>query len=316
MMNTPVAQYTPETLPVGSSNASVWHLLSEKLEPLLLEPTQNADFVCALTDCAAELVRAVGADPDWAIFQVVHPSPEKLARYGVLHAMHTGILMCLIGRRKDWHEQRIATAVRAALTMNITITALQTGLAHQIDVLDDVQRAVINDHPLASARCLRELGVTEAEWLTAVEQHHEQPNGQGYPQGLTEVSILADALRTCDVFGAKMSSRVGRKGMLSPRAAAEIFRQRSAGYYGATIIGVLGLYPPGCLLRLSTGEAAVVLRRSTDPKYPYVALLTDANDVALVEPKTSMTGAPHGREVLGALADTRLAGTFSVDGFY
>jgi HD-GYP domain-containing protein (c-di-GMP phosphodiesterase class II) len=315
-MNTPVAQYTPEALPVGTSNASVWHSLSQQLEPVLLAPTQQADFVSALTGCAAELVRAVSADGDWAIFQLVHPSPEKLARYGVLHAMHTGILMCLVGRRKDWHEQRIATGVRAALTMNISITALQTELAHQSDALSESQRTVINDHPLAAVRCLRDLGVTDADWLTAVEQHHEQPNGKGYPQGLHEVSILADALRTCDIFGAKMSERVGRKGMLSPRAAAEIFKQRSAGYYGATIIGVLGLYPPGCLLRLNTGEAAVVLRRSTDPKCPYVALLTDGNDAPLPTPQTSMTGAAYGREVLGALADTRLAGTFSVGGFY
>ena len=315
-MNTPVAQHAPQALPVGSTNASVWHSLSQQLEPLLLEPTRQADFVPALTDCAAELVRAVSVDGDWAIFQLVHPSPEKLARYGVLHPMHTAILMCLIGRRKDWHEQRIATGVRAALTMNISITALQTELAHQSDALNESQRAIINDHPLAAARCLRELGVTEVEWLTAVEQHHEQPNGQGYPQGLTEISILADALRTCDVFGAKMSSRVGRKGMLSPRAAAEIFRQRSAGYYGATIIGVLGLYPPGCLLRLNTGEAAVVLRRSTDPKCPFVAVLTDTNDVPLTTPITSMTGTAHGREVLGALADTRLAGNHTVDCFF
>jgi hypothetical protein len=316
MMNTLVAQISPEAPSVAASQADVWRALSCRLEPLILAPPQPTNFVSALTACAAELVSAVSFDGDCAIFQLVHPSPDKLIRYGVLHAMHTGILMCLVGRRKDWHEQRIATGVRAALTMNISVTALQTELAHQNDALNDHQRALINDHPVAAASRLRELGVTEVEWLTAVEQHHEQPNGQGYPRGLTEVSILADALRTCDVFGAKMSSRVGRKGMLSPRAAAEIFRQRSAGYYGATIIGVLGLYPPGCLLRLSTGEAAVVLRRSTDPKCPFVAVLTDANDVPLAAPYTSMTGATQGREVLGALADSHLAGTFSVDGFY
>jgi HD-GYP domain-containing protein (c-di-GMP phosphodiesterase class II) len=317
LMNTLAPQqHNTENTDSGSPQSHVWQALGERLQPLLLAPTEQPDFVAALNDCAADLVRAVSADSDWAIFQLVHPSPEKLARYGVLHALHTGILMCLVGRRKDWHEQRIATAVRAALTMNISITALQTELAHQSEALTEAQRAVINDHPLASVRCLRELGVTDAEWLTAVEQHHEQPNGKGYPQGLHEVSILADALRTCDIFGAKMSERVGRKGMLSPRAAAEIFKQRSAGYYGATIIGVLGLYPPGCLLRLSTGESAVVLRRSTDPKCPYVAVLTDENDAPLSTPFTSMTGTAHGREVLGALADTRLAGTFSVDGFY
>lgn len=292
--------------------ADRWHRLSLRLEPLLLDPMGQPGFLQAISDCAAEVVKGVSRDPDWAIFQLVHPSPDKLARYGVLHPLQTGILMCLVGRRKDWHEARVATGVRAALTMNISISALQTELAHQEGALTDEQRELIRQHPLASVAMLRQLGVTDNDWLTAVAQHHEQANGKGYPLGLTEIGILADALRTCDVFGAKMSSRVGRRGMLSPRAAAEIFRQRSAGYYGATIIGVMGLYPPGCLVRVSTGESAVVLRRTQDPKCPEVALLTDAGDNALPQPVPCATGTAHGREVLGALADTRLAGQFTV----
>ena len=103
---------------------------------------------------------------------------------------------------------------------------------------------------------LRQLGVTDEDWLIAVAQHHEQPDGKGYPQGLTEINQTADALRTCDVFGAKLSPRISRSGMLSTRAARKSSRQRSAGYFGATIIRELGLYPPGCLVELNTGEQA------------------------------------------------------------
>ncbi len=305
-----------ETCAIETDIAHYWQILSHRLEPLLLDHAAQPDFLPLLVACANDVVRGVSLDADWAIFQLVHPAPEKLARYGVLHALQTAILMCLVGRRKDWHEARIATGVRAALTMNVSITALQTELAHQAEALTREQRRIIDQHPLVSADFLRQAGVTDIDWLTAVEQHHEQSNGKGYPLGLSEISILADALRTCDVFGAKMSSRVGRKGMLSPRAAAEIFRQRSAGYYGATIIGVMGLYPPGCLVRVSTGESAVVLRRTQDPKCPKVALLTDSTGASLPLPQPCLTGATHGRDVLGALADTRLAGQYCVASLY
>jgi HD-GYP domain-containing protein (c-di-GMP phosphodiesterase class II) len=304
------------TPPPHHPHADLWHRLSLRLAPLLLDPLGEPGFAAAICACAAEVVRGVVQDADWAIYQLVHPNPENLARYGVMHPLQTAILMCLVGRRKDWHEVRVTTGVRAALTMNISMTALQTELAHQEAALTDEQRAAIQRHPLESVALLQRLGVDDADWLTAVAQHHEQSNGKGYPLGLTEISILADALRTCDVFGAKMSSRVGRRGMLSPRAAAEIFRQRSAGYYGATIIGVMGLYPPGCLVRVSSGESAVVLRRTQDPKCPEVALLTDASDALLPQPVPCLTGAAHGREVLGALADTRLAGQFCVAGLF
>ena len=47
----------------------------------------------------------------------------------------------------------------------------------------DAERAEIEQHPLASARMLRAAGLTDAEWLDAVEQQHEVNGGGGYPPG-------------------------------------------------------------------------------------------------------------------------------------
>lgn len=288
---------------------SQWQDLSEWLEPLLLNPGNSSAFVADINRCAHTLVQLVEQDPDLAIFHIVHASPDKMARYGVLHAMHTGMLITLVGKRKDWVRPRIDSAVKAALTMNLSITALQIVLAQQIEPPTSEQRQAIAAHPLATWHMLRQLGVTDEDWLIAVAQHHEQPDGKGYPQGLTEINQTADALRTCDVFGAKLSPRVSRSGMLSTRAASEIFRQRSAGYFGATIIRELGLYPPGCLVELNTGEQAIVVRRARDPMAPEIVVLTDELGRRRDTPVKTPTGKAHGRMVIGA-AENDAAGTY------
>ncbi len=277
-----------------------WQTLAQDLNPLLTEPGQQPNFLPTLQAISQQLQALTHQDGDVAIFHLVHATPDKVQRYGVLHAMHTAMLMALIGQRKDWSPARLDSAVKAALTMNIAITDLQSDLAQQATPLSPAQRDAIRHHPTASGQLLRELGVQDSDWLEAVEQHHEQPDGQGYPGGLTALHPLADALRTCDIFGAKLSPRANRPGMLSPKAAAEIFRQRSAGYFGATIIRELGLYPPGCLVDMSTGETAIVLRRTRDPMAPDVVLLCNASGHPLAPLARCATSREPGRHIVAA----------------
>lgn len=292
---------------------SRWQDLSEWLEPLLLHPHQSESFVADINRCSASLIDLVHEDPDLALFHIVHPSPDKLARYGVLHAMHTAILITLVGNRKDWVYPRVQSAVNAALTMNLTITALQSVLSQQMEPPTADQRQAIAAHPLATWHLLRQLDVTDEDWLLAVAQHHEQPDGKGYPQGLTDINQNADALRTCDVFCAKLSPRISRNGLLSTRAAAEIFRQRSAGYFGATIIREMGLYPPGCMVDLNTGEHGIVIRRTSDPMSPEIAVLSNELGQCIDEPIRTRTGKSHGRSVIGAAENDAVTAYFNVD---
>lgn len=285
-----------------------WQELSERLAALLLTPHACEAFVESIKACASLLMQLTREEPDAAIFHMVHPAPDKLLRYSVLHAMHTAMLLTLIGERKNWGEQLTGTAVKAGLTMNLSITNLQIELAQHVGPLNSRQQQAIDAHPLASWRMLRELGVSDEEWLIAVAQHHEQPDGKGYPQRLTStIHPLADAIRTCDVFGAKISPRISRCGMPTPRAAAEIFRQRSAGYFGATIIRELGLYPPGCLVELASGQRAVVVQRTQDPNAPHVVLIGDAQGQVVSAFTRIDSKAENGRAILAASADQRWA---------
>jgi len=285
--------------------------LSERLDRLLLSPQADGDFPATLHSLTVELDALMSTDVDLGVFEVVRISPDKLSRYGSLHSLHTACVVWLVAHRKEWTLPKRLCALKAALTMNLAVTALQTTLALQVGPLDDAQRQSIREHPLESEALLRSLGVTDEDWLTAVAQHHEQPDGLGYPMGVSRVTDLADVLRTCDVFCAKMSPRTGRPAMLSPTAAMSIFHQRSANKFGASVVSTIGVFPPGALVSLNTGEQAIVTARTTDPLRPMVALLTDERGQPLDAPVGAATGKDAGRPVAGAARDAGLAELFT-----
>jgi HD-GYP domain-containing protein (c-di-GMP phosphodiesterase class II) len=293
-----------------------WQLLTEHLSGVLYAPLTCGDVAAQIGQCAGMLRRLVHEDADLAIFLVVNDHPGKLARYSAAHALHTATLVSLIARRKDWSPATELCGIQAALTMNIAMSQMQDELAQQSAPLTPEQRQIVQQHPLAGRRLLMQLGVTDADWLDAVTQHHEQADGRGYPYGARHVCQLADAIHTADVFAAKLSPRIGRSGMPSPRAAAEIFKHSSASYFGATVIRELGLYPPGCLVQLSSGETAMVLRRTGDPLCPEVALLTTDEGQMLTTPHRCLTGAAHQRTVKCAAANPALVARFAAESLY
>lgn len=293
-----------------------WRALSQRLTPLLLDPRSSTDFVKEITDIGRELARLVDCNADVGIFQIVNPSKAAWLNYGVEHSMHTAVLMALIAKHKEWSEAQKSNAISAALTMNLAMTQLQTEMAANPEPLTPDQKNAIFTHPTRSRDMLVELGVMQMEWLRAVYEHHEQHNGSGYPQGVRTVSPLADALRMSDMFCAKLSERGSRAKLLSTRAAQEIFRQNSYGYFGATIVRILGMYPPGCLVRLLSGCTAIVLLRTTDPMRPRVALLTHDSGQIRDVPLFSTTGVGPGSGIVGAVADNELAQHFTISELY
>lgn len=306
-------------LPVDAqpdTHLAQWRQLTEHLASVLYAPMGCGDAAAQFEQCAGMLKRLAHQDTDLAVFLTVSDHPDKLARYSVVHAMHTATLVSVIARSRNWSAERELCGIKAALTMNVSIALLQDMLSLQGEPLTAEQRHAINQHPTTSRKLLAKLGVTDTDWLDAVAQHHEQADGRGYPFGATAVSELADAIRTADVFAAKLSPRINRSGMPSPRAAAEIFKHSSASHFGATIIRELGLYPPGCLVQLSSGETAMVLRRTSDPLCPEVALLTTDEGAPRAAPQRCLTGTAQGRTVKCAAANPALATRFAPEVLY
>ncbi|MES2888209.1 MAG: HD domain-containing phosphohydrolase [Pseudomonadota bacterium] len=302
--------------PEGIDAGLAWCNLTERLTPTLLAPQAEPHLEAVLLEVGADLISLVHHDPDVAIYRLVNPTSLAMRNYGVEHCVHTAVLMTLIAEHKEWSEEQTLHAVCAALTMNLAVTQLQTDLANQPEPPSIAQKETIHHHPLRSRDLLVAAGIMHMDWLRAVQEHHEQHNGTGYPLGLRSVSPLSDALRTCDMFCAKLSERTSRGQLLSTRAAQEIFRQNSYGYFGATIVRLLGMYPPGCLIKLLSGSTAVVLQRTTDAMRPRVALLTHDSGEARDTPVYSATGVGPGTSIVSAVPHNELSQRFSLAQLY
>jgi hypothetical protein len=181
---------------------------------------------------------------------------------------------------------------------------LQAQMAEQSDPPTTRQRERIRAHPEGAVALLRQAGISDAEWLTTVAQHHEQPTGQGYPHGLVQVTEAAQLLRVADVYMAKVSARALRAPMAPIVAMRQLFQQQPGDPLAMAMIKAVGIHPPGALVQLQSGEVGVVIRRPTSGTHPLVATLSDSRGQPVTDTHRRNT-AEAGQGIQGPLVDTK-----------
>ena len=284
-----------------------WEHLVWDLDGVLRKVLAGQPSVQALSDLADDLLALVARDLDVALFVTIRQSEVRYALYALQHALHTATVLTELTQTMGWPAEQVKRLVLAALTMNVSTLELQAVMAQQPDPPSTRQRDQIRAHPYESERLLRAAGVNDNDWLAAVRDHHERPDGTGYPRGLTQVGDLAHALRVGDVFTAKISPRAIRQAMPIQAAAKQLFQEEKGGPLALGLIKALGLYPPGELVRLKSGEIAVVTHRGSNATTPRVACVTNrvGKTVASTEPRD--TSQPE-FAIVAALAEVERKG--------
>jgi HD-GYP domain-containing protein (c-di-GMP phosphodiesterase class II) len=230
----------------------------------------------SLLEIAAGIQLAVTQDP--AGYQASLELFEG-AHYGLLHALHSATLCELVARAMGEAEPDRKRLLGAALTRDVGFVGLQEILDQNHGGLDPVQRSLVQWHPLVSRHLLEAAGISDPPWLSAVEQHHERLDGSGYPERMLAPAIhpWARILAIADIYSAMTKARGHRDAIQGTGALQEIFAKRGAevdATITARFVSVLGVYPPGSLVRLACGESAVVLRPGSNPRYPQIKSLT------------------------------------------
>ena len=268
----------------------LWKQTTARLD-LLLGSLDKPGFVERCSTFASQLMGLVQRDPDIAIYLSVRQDPHRLSLYGLAHALHCAMVGQLAATRAGWPPERVASLVKAALTMNLAIVEEQGRFA-TAGRLNDAQRALIRAHPQVAVDRLAAAGVTDADWLQAVLEHHERPGGGGYPNNLSDTGELASVLRMADVFMAKISPRTERPALPVLDAARQMFAEAKGSPLAAAIIKEYGIYPPGNFVQLATGEMAVVIRRGATAHTPVAAAVTDRQGIPVVRTTRRNTAEP------------------------
>jgi len=255
----------------------LWDHTTVELKTLLTDIPKQSNFTERIDQFARHIMELVDYNPDIGIYRCIRQDHAQHFYHGYTHAVHSALLCVLFARHLQWSKDRTMSLVKAALTMNLTILDLQGQMAAQDMPMKDKQREAIHAHPTQCVEILEKAGVTDAEWLNAIAQHHERPDGTGYPLGSKDVCEMAVALRVADVFMAKISPRVLRPALSAQEAVRELYQEDKGGTLSTAIIKELGIYPPGDFVKLATGELCIVVQRTENARAPIVASITNTD---------------------------------------
>jgi HD-GYP domain-containing protein (c-di-GMP phosphodiesterase class II) len=244
------------------------------------------DFPARIQRIAQLVDLACQASADVAIASVLLLQDHG---YMVRHHVDTAVIADLMGRAMSLPPDKILVMAAAALTMDLSMYEIQDKLNEVKGPLNDKLRGLIVSHPEQSAQRLRKLGVADEFWLRCVEHHHECENGAGHPKGLKgpDIEPCAKIIGLADRYCAEVSVR-GYRATRPPSAALkDIYTEKGAeidATVAAYLLRVVGLYPPGTIVRLHNGETAIVTEAADNADTPIACSVLGANGAALAVP--------------------------------
>jgi HD-GYP domain-containing protein (c-di-GMP phosphodiesterase class II) len=213
--------------------------------------------------------------------------------YPVMHHLLVALTVVRVGMcSNQFSEPELMSHLKAALTMNISMLALQARLRAQTEPLSRDQRETIRKHPEQSANKLKLLGVKDEVWIESVLMHHELPDGTGYPNQVSNKNVGSVLLSVCDSFNARMAQRDYRSNFTAEQAVKDLFSHADHLYssFTAIILEQLGVYPAGSLVQLEGSQIGCSLIRGETAISPVVLafrnLPTPGPSVVLVDTLT------------------------------
>ena len=262
-----------------------WETLRAKLSRHLKAEEPSPDWTSQLQGFATKLRELAAQDADLALYFLNFSAGEVVDHYSAAHGMACAVIGGLVAQWHGWPEEEVGSLVHAALSMNVSMTRTQDALASQATPPDERQQREIEGHADASADFLAACGVQDRLWLEVVRQHRVG-SGEGEVDAMEAAPRIAELVRRIDVYTAKLSRRQSRRATTPALAARDACLGRSGhpDSIGATLLRVLGLYPPGTWVTLANGETGIVIARGTRAHTPIVAALRRADGGLLIQP--------------------------------
>jgi len=276
-----------------------------------LKSPEQIDVTARIGKIALAVQQICHADIDAAL---AAPCFDSYNSYIVVHQMMGAVLTELVAHSKGLDQAHRLSLVCAALTRDLGQISIQAELDNHVGSIPDDLRARMWQHPNQSADLLAQAGVTDPLWLQAVRGHHDRLDGSGYPAGLKEdqVSVGARILAVADIYSAMVKPRPYRShALFSQNALKEIYQKKDAEVDGEIVrmlISKVGLLPPGTIVKLKSGEIAVIKSPTVKTGEATVYSIYGKTGMILPVPIRRETAQP-GNEITGlvAYADCRAA---------
>lgn len=182
------------------------------------------------------------------------------------HSINCSIYMAILTNELGYEQDDVEQASLAGLLMDTGLIKVPNELCVPEHQLDDTQRQAYQLHVSESLALLSQAEGVSDTVIDIISQHQERIDGSGYPNKLTDELIhpLAKVAAVIDEF-----SRLGMAapfGQSLPNNKVLKSLSQNSGLDQSLVnrlIGVLGIYPVGSLVKLSSGKLGIVSQKNT-----------------------------------------------------
>jgi putative nucleotidyltransferase with HDIG domain len=243
---------------------------------------------------------------------------KKYDNYTFTHMVNVAALAMAQARALNVDGTLLREFGFAALMHDIGKVNTPLDVLNKPDKLTKDEFGVMKRHVVDGAHILRRTPEMPALAPIVAFEHHLKQDLSGYPEGIgtRKLNLCTMIVSIADVFDALRSNRPYRQGLATDRIRAIMGEQENPAFNSVLLkrfVNLMGLFPVGNLVRLSTDEMAVVTaEHPSDPFRPQVKIISDRLGEMLEEPLLVNTWerdarGDHPRAVVEAL-DSELLG--------
>lgn len=199
--------------------------------------------------------------------------------YTFAHSVNTSILAASLGTYLSFDKPQVAALGTAGLMHDIGKVAVPHDIINKPGKLTDEEWNQVRRHPVEGALLLADIPNVSRLAMVAAFEHHQHGGARGYPQVHVqhERHPFSQIVALADAYEALTAARVYYSAQMPPDESIRILIKNRGTTSDPVLlkafINMVGLFPIGTLLKLDTGEIALVTHQTRDLIRPRVLIL-------------------------------------------
>jgi len=227
------------------------------------------------------------------------------------HLVNTCIYAMSLASSLKFDKPRIAALGTAAILHDLGKVLVSPEIISNPEDLTDDEQEALHRHPIEAALIFSEVtGITKMAMVAAFE-HHQHGGIYGYPKKDDSVlpHLFSQIISLADTYEVLTATRVYYHVPMPPEEVVRILmKKRNTDFKPVLVkafLRMVGIFPIGTLLKLSSGEVGLVTQQTADLLRPRILLLTkfdgsekeSGEEVSLLE----KAGDRYLRDVIGTI---------------
>lgn len=215
------------------------------------------------------------------------------------HSVNVSIISLSFAKYLELPPKDIHAVGMGSLLHDIGKTGVAEEIIKKPGGLSTEEWEKVKEHPVIGGKIIERMTDIPTGVHEIVYEHHIRHDHSGYPKSNKRVHPLAMIVCIADAYDALTTLRVYQK-PYQPVEAVKVLKKMSGKHFEPTMIEgfekMLGLYPVGTMVRLSTNEIGVVTRLNHETgDTPTIKILYNSNGDKEEEPKDiELTGDGNG----------------------